>query len=101
MIIHQDDEGNEIYILDEGELYCYRRSDGHETYFRTIMEGEMFGEISMLYNTKRTANIRVKTRATCFKLDRKTFNTVVKQKGIRKRMVIMDIMKKIDIFDEL
>jgi CRP-like cAMP-binding protein len=49
----------------------------------------MFGEISMLYNTKRTANIRVKTKATCFKLDRKTFNTVVRQKNIRKRKIVM------------
>jgi CRP-like cAMP-binding protein len=61
----------------------------------------MFGEISMLYNTKRTANIRVKSRATCFKLDRKTFNTVVRQKNIRKRKIVMDILKKIDIFKEL
>jgi CRP-like cAMP-binding protein len=61
----------------------------------------MFGEISMLYNNKRTANIRVKSKATCFKLDRKTFNTVVRQKSIRKRKIFMDIMKKIDIFREL
>lgn len=61
----------------------------------------MFGEISMLYNTKRTANIRVKTKATCFKLDRKTFNTVIRQRNLRKRKIIMDIMKKIDIFREL
>lgn len=65
------------------------------------MEGEMFGEISMLYNTKRTANIRVKTKATCFRLDRKTFDTVVRQKNLRKRKIIMDIMKKIDFLKEL
>lgn len=61
----------------------------------------MFGEISMLYNTKRTANIRVKTRATCFKLDRKTFNAVLIQKNLRRRKAIMEIVKKIDIFREL
>jgi len=52
----------------------------------------------MLYNTKRTANIRVKTKATCFKLDRQTYNTVVRQKNLRKRKIVMDIMKRIDIF---
>lgn len=61
----------------------------------------MFGEISMLYNTKRTANIRVKTRATCFKLDRKSFNAVVRQRNLRKKKILMEIMKKIDIFKEL
>ena len=61
----------------------------------------MFGEISMLYNTKRTANIRVKTRATCFKLDRKTFNAVVRQRNLRKKKILMELMKKIDIFKEL
>ena len=87
--------------MDEGELHCYRRSEGQEIYIKTIMEGEMFGEISMLYNTKRTANIRVKTKATCFRLDRKTFDTVVRQKNLRKRKIIMDIMKKIEFFKEL
>lgn len=61
----------------------------------------MFGEISMLYNTKRTANIRVKTKATCFKLDRKSFNAVVRQRNLRKKKILMEIMKKIDIFKEL
>lgn len=61
----------------------------------------MFGEISMLYNTKRTANIRVKTKTTCFKLDRKSFNAVVRQRNLRKKKILMEIMKKIDIFKEL
>jgi CRP-like cAMP-binding protein len=61
----------------------------------------MFGEISMLYNTKRSANIRAKTATTCFVLDRKTFHAVTRQKIMRKRSTVMEIMTKIDIFREL
>ena len=58
----------------------------------------MFGEISMLYNTKRTANIKAKTKAKCFKLSRKAFNAIVQNKNLRKRKTLSDFIKKIDIF---
>ena len=49
-----------------------------EVYLKTIAEGEMFGQISMLYNSKRTANIKVKSsKAVCFKLSRVAFNAVI------------------------
>jgi len=58
----------------------------------------MFGEISMLYNSKRTANIRAKTKSTLFKLDRTTFNIVVRQRNLKKRKTVLEILKKIDLF---
>jgi hypothetical protein len=62
----------------------------------------MFGEISMLYNSKRTANIKVKSsKAVCFKLSRVAFNAVITEKNLKKRRTLMEIMKKIDIFNEL
>ncbi len=55
----------------------------------------------MLYNTKRTANIKAKTKAKCFKLQRKAFNTIVQNKNLRKRQTLSDVIKKIDIFQKL
>jgi CRP-like cAMP-binding protein len=52
----------------------------------------------MMYKSKRTANIRAKTRATLFKLDRTTFNIVIRQRNLKKRKTVLEILKKIDIF---
>jgi CRP-like cAMP-binding protein len=59
----------------------------------------MFGEISMLYNTNRTANIKVKSKTICFKLTRKAFNSIIRQKNMKKTKTLMEIMNKIDIFN--
>ena len=45
----------------------------------------MFGELSMLYNIPRTASIRAKKKSLLFKLERKTFNFVLRKKNTMKR----------------
>jgi CRP-like cAMP-binding protein len=52
----------------------------------------------MLYNSKRTANIRAKTKATLFRLDRTSFNIVIRQRNLKKKKIVLEILKKIDIF---
>ena len=61
----------------------------------------MFGQLSMLYNIPRTASIRAKKKSLLFKLDRKTFNFVLRKKNIAKRDTYCAAIDKVDIFREL
>lgn len=68
---------------------------------REIREGEIFGELSMLYNIPRTATVRAKKRSTLFRLDRKTFSMVLRRKNLLKRKTYSEVIDSVDLFKEL
>jgi cAMP-dependent protein kinase regulator len=68
---------------------------------REIREGEIFGELSMLYNIPRTATVKAKKKSTLFKLDRKTFSLVLRRKNLIKRKIYTEVIDSVDLFKEL
>ena len=58
-MIRQGEDGNELFVVDEGELGCYKRfkKDEPEKFLKTYYPGESFGELALLYNTPRAASI--------------------------------------------
>jgi cAMP-dependent protein kinase regulator len=69
-----------LYIVSEGILKCSKLFSGktEETYLRDYNVGEVFGELSLFYNTPRAASITSSTDSVLFSLDRSTFNFIVK-----------------------
>ena len=57
VVIEQDSEGNELYVIDTGELDCLKRfKPGAEpSYLKTYYPGDSFGELALLYNAPRAA----------------------------------------------
>lgn len=58
----------------------------------------MFGELSLLYNIPRTATIRARRKSVIFKLDRKTFNFVIRHKNLIKKKIYTEAIDNIDLF---
>lgn len=55
-IIKQGDDGDYFYLVDQGELECYRKikkDDQSDTYLKTYYPGDTFGELALLYNAPR------------------------------------------------
>ena len=69
-----------------------------ETYLKTYFKGEVFGELSLLYNTPRAASIQSIGISELFCLDRDTFNNIVKSSAIATREKYETFLKKIEIF---
>jgi len=59
-----------MYVIDKGDLDCYKKfnKDGEDTHLKVYHPGETFGELALLYNTPRAANIIAKTDCTLFRL---------------------------------
>lgn len=83
-IIKQGDDGKELFIVSEGQLSCSKIFPGktEETFLKTYKPGEVFGELSLFYNTPRAASIKSIDKSVCFSLDRETFNAIVKNSAI-------------------
>lgn len=67
-VIQQGDDGDVLYVVDSGELDCYKvfNEDEGEKYIKPYHSGDSFGELALLYNVPRAASIRAKTDAVLF-----------------------------------
>jgi cAMP-dependent protein kinase regulator len=102
-VIKQYDDGNELFVLDKGEMDCSKVFKANEPakLLKTYKPGESFGELALLYNAKRAATIVAKTDCVAFALDRATFNNIVKDSAVKKRERFELILNKIELLKSM
>ena len=101
--IKQGEEGDAIYLVEKGELECNKvfKEGDPPTFLKNYEPGESFGELALLYNCPRAANIIAKTDCILWGLDRQTFNYIVKDSAIKKREKYENTLKSVSIFSTL
>lgn len=78
-VIKQGEHGDCLYLVESGELECSKNfSSGETKVLKTYSDGEAFGELALLYNAPRAATVKAITDVVLWKLDRVTFNEIVK-----------------------
>lgn len=102
-VIKQGDDGDVLYVVESGTLDCTKLFPGKSepTYLKTYQPGEIFGELSLLYNCPRAANIIAKQDSLLYTLDRECFNHIVKDAAIKKRERYMDFLQKVNLLETL
>jgi ATP-binding cassette subfamily B protein len=79
IIVHQGDPGDKFYLIARGKAEVFRDGSGgaggsvaHET-LAILGDGDYFGEIALLENTRRTAHVRAVAPSVCLVLHRGHF----------------------------
>ena len=67
------------------------------THLKKYVPGEGFGELALLYNAPRAATIASETDSILWKLDRDTFNNIVKDAAANKRQRYDDFLGQVEI----
>lgn len=106
-VIVEGDAGDCMYVLESGTLDCTKVFAGNTepTFLKTYQPGEGFGELALLYNAPRAATITSKSDFVCWKLDRDTFNNIVKDAAAKKRdkydafLANVEILKNMDPYE--
>lgn len=95
--------GDLLYVVDSGELDCTKSfsKGAPPKHLKVFHPGDSFGELSLLYNTPRAANIIGKTKGLLYALDRETFLNIVKDAAIKKREKYEDFLKSVEILKSL
>lgn len=57
LIIRQGDEGNKFYIVNSGECRVWVMNGGEEQEYTRYHRGNLFGELALLKNAPRAANV--------------------------------------------
>ncbi|KAM3128696.1 cAMP-dependent protein kinase type I-alpha regulatory subunit [Paramecium bursaria] len=100
-IIKQGDDGDNLYVVDQGQLDCSKLKNGIQQFLKTYQPGESFGELALLYNAPRAATIIANVDCVLFQLDRLTFNHIVKDAAFQKRGRYEEFLARVDILQEL
>jgi len=102
-VIKQGDDGDNIYVVDQGDLDCFKvlNKDEQPTFLKTYHAGEAFGELALLYNAPRAASIQAKTDAVLFALDRESFNHIVKDAEVKRRERFENTLSKIELLESM
>ncbi|XP_026174393.1 cGMP-dependent protein kinase 2 [Mastacembelus armatus] len=88
-VIKEGTEGDSMYIVAAGELLVTQA--GRE--LRTLTSGDVFGELAILYNCKRTATVKAKTEVHLWCMERQTYRTIITNKSKKKREQLMGFLK--------
>jgi cAMP-dependent protein kinase regulator len=102
-IIKEGDQGDCMYVLEDGKLTCTKVFAGNTepTFLKEYQPGEGFGELALLYNAPRAATITAKTPYVIWKLDRDTFNNIVKDAAAKKREKYDNFLQQVEILKTL
>uniref|UniRef100_A0A3P9Q856 Cyclic nucleotide-binding domain-containing protein n=1 Tax=Poecilia reticulata TaxID=8081 RepID=A0A3P9Q856_POERE len=84
-VIKEGSEGDSMYIVAAGELIVTQ--SGRD--LRTLTKGDVFGELAILYNCKRTATVKAKTHVHLWRMERQTYRTIITNKSKKKREQLM------------
>jgi len=102
-VIQQGDDGDCLYVIEDGVFHCKikRKDTGEEMVVKQCEPGDAFGELALLYNCPRAASVDSTTPALMWKLDRETFNAIVKDAASKKREKYEAFLKSVQILKDL
>ncbi|KAI1897232.1 hypothetical protein AGOR_G00081150 [Albula goreensis] len=88
-VIVEGSEGESMYIVAAGELRVTQA--GRD--LRTLTSGDVFGELAILYNCKRTASVQALTKVRLWCIERQTYRTIMTNKSKKKREQMIGFLK--------
>ncbi len=78
VVIRQGDEPDRFYIVVDGEVSVVRHTvDGEDVQLATLGPGEVFGEMAILEETRRTADVRANRDVELLALDWQDFKELL------------------------
>lgn len=77
-IVREGEPGSRFYVISEGVVDVVRQlADGQEELLAQLGQGQFFGELALLQNSKRTATIRAKTPTRVLSIAREEFGSLL------------------------
>merc|ERR1719498_2352178 len=100
-VITEGENGDFLFVIEKGTLECKKTIGGEEKVVKVVNEGDVFGELALLYNCPRAANVVAKEECVCWQLDRDTFNNIVKDASVRRREKYDAFLKSVTLLSSI
>jgi len=90
-----------LFVIEKGNLDCIINVNGEDKVVKTCSSGDVFGELALLYNCPRAANVVAKDSCICWQLDRETFNNIVKEAAVKRRNKYDTFLQSVTLLSSL
>lgn len=103
IVIKEGEKGDCLYIVESGTFNWVKSgNDGKQVLLKVYVEGEVFGELALIYNCARTATmIANEDNSTVYSLDRITFNHIVSNNTMRRNEKYMKMLANVPILETM
>jgi cAMP-dependent protein kinase regulator len=85
VVIKQGEDGDNFYIVDEGECEVYVSQGGQQRLVSSLRQGNYFGELALMYNCPRAASVHARTDGTLFALAQDVFHHILRSSAQDRR----------------
>jgi cAMP-dependent protein kinase regulator len=102
-LIKQGDNGDFLFVVELGSLECWKTFPDQDEpkLVKTCEAGDVFGELSLMYNAPRAASVKSKVACTLWQLDAETFTHVVSESAAKSRNDKKAFLRKVDLLERL
>ncbi|XP_045470385.1 cGMP-dependent protein kinase 1-like [Harmonia axyridis] len=96
-IIKEGQRGNHMYVAAEGEFEVTKKGKG---VINVMRPGDVFGELAILYNAKRFANVKSITSGKVWVIDGTVYQQLVKKSNNEEQEEIVSFLQNVPILNE-
>jgi CRP/FNR family cyclic AMP-dependent transcriptional regulator len=102
VVFSEGDEGDELFLIIGGRVQIVLHSaDGKEIIVRTLGEGEMFGELSLLDGKKRSATVKTVERCVFLVISRNNLFAFLERNSIVAIKLLTSLATRVRMMDAL
>lgn len=95
-IIKEGDEGHSAFLIQSGEVQIFKTMDGKQLTLAEIGSGAIFGEMTLLFDEKRTASARALTDCNLIVINRQTLDEKLRKSDPTIRAIMQSLVKRLD-----
>jgi len=95
-VIVQGDPGNRFYIIARGKVEVIEEDGGEEQRVAVLYDGDYFGELALLGNVPRTANVWTRTPCIFLTLEREGFEALLERVPHLQQSLIRNYLDRLD-----
>ena len=105
VIIKQGDEGDNFYMIEEGNCEVYLQKSAGEPEMKvmtcTPQDHNSFGELALMYNAPRAATVKAATNCKLWALDRLSFKVIMMETASAKNSTRSEFLRQVKIMETL
>ena len=89
---------DKLYVVQAGEVDCFKMEGGAKEFWKTFTEDQYFGEFPFLFSLPRNVALAARTTCTLYSLSRELYTFLLKQLAYEKNRAHQALLGKLDFF---